>query len=96
LSTEPARLALKEEMILQSDKITSDPEKLPLFPSAEMPGKGAGHLMNYETLGNERLHRQVLNISFSLAWVLPSRGVGWEGYEKRERYPKPNTDASSQ
>lgn len=51
LSTEPARLDLKQETFLQSDKITSDPEKRPLFPSAEMPGKGAGRLMNYETLG---------------------------------------------
>lgn len=82
-STEPARLGLKQEMFLQSDKITSDPEKLPLFPSAEMPGRGAGHLMNYETLGNERLCRQVLNISFPLAWLLPARGSGLGGVQGR-------------
>lgn len=69
---EPARLGLKQEMFLQSDKITSDPEKLPFFPSAEMPGTGAGHLMNYETLGNERLCREALNISFPRAWLLPA------------------------
>lgn len=83
LSTEPARLGLKQEMFLQSDKISSDPEKRPLFPSAETPGKGAGHLMNYETLGKERLHRQVLNISFPLFWLSPARGSGLGGVRGR-------------
>lgn len=88
LSNEPARLGLKQEMFLQSDKITSDPEKLPLFPSAEMPGREAGHLMNYETLGNERLCRQVLNISFPLAWLPPAR-ARWVGRGPRKEHVIP-------
>lgn len=40
--------------------------------------------MNYETLGNEKLCRQVLNISFSPAWLLPARGSPLGGGLRKE------------
>lgn len=47
--------------------------------------------MNYETLGSERLCRQVLNISCPLSGLLPAGDVGWEGLKEGRHHLKPHT-----